>query len=94
MRGPHVGNAEARRGSHARLKLSRECNPLTRAPDVENILSCSVRRGWCTRNHHVICASVARAFPNGPGKGYRLVADFPPINGQPARVGAGVDAEP
>ena len=29
-----------------------------------------------------ICANVAMAFPKGPGKGYRLVADFSPINGQ------------
>ena len=33
-------------------------------------------------NPQVICASVAMAFPKGPGKGYRLVADFSPINGQ------------
>ena len=29
-------------------------------------------------NPQAICASVAMAFPKGPGKGYRLVADFPP----------------
>ena len=29
-----------------------------------------------------ICASVAMAFLKGPGKGYRLVAVFFPINGQ------------
>ena len=33
-------------------------------------------------NPHAICASVAMAFPKGPGKGYRWVADFSPINGQ------------
>ena len=27
-----------------------------------------------------ICASVAMAFPKGPDKGYRLVADLSPIN--------------
>ena len=33
-------------------------------------------------NPQAICASVAMAFPTGPGKGYRLVADFSPLNGQ------------
>ena len=33
-------------------------------------------------NPQTICASVAMAFPKGSGKGYRLVADFPPINDQ------------
>ena len=33
-------------------------------------------------NPQAICASVAMAFPKGPGKGYHLVADFPPINDQ------------
>ena len=44
-------------------------------------------------NPHAICASVAMAFSKGSGKGYRLVADFPPHQ-RPVRVGAGVDAEP
>ena len=33
-------------------------------------------------NPKAICASVAMTFHKGPGKGYRLVADFPPINDQ------------
>ena len=33
-------------------------------------------------NPPAICASVAMAFLKRPGKGYHLVADFPPINGQ------------
>ena len=33
-------------------------------------------------NPQAVCASVAMAFPRGPGKRYRLVADFSPINGQ------------
>ena len=33
-------------------------------------------------NPQAICASVAMAFSKGPGKGYRLMTDFPPINGQ------------
>ena len=38
--------------------------------------------GMVYPNPQAICASVAMAFPKGPGKGYRFVADFPPINGQ------------
>ena len=38
--------------------------------------------GMVYPNPQAICASVAMAFPKGPGKGYRLVADFSPINGQ------------
>ena len=33
-------------------------------------------------NPQAICASVAMAFPKGPGKVYRLEADFSPIDGQ------------
>ena len=33
--------------------------------------------GMVYPNPQAICASVAMAFPKGPGKGYRLVADFP-----------------
>ena len=33
-------------------------------------------------NPQAICASVAMAFPKGPGKGCHLVAAFSPINGQ------------
>ena len=33
-------------------------------------------------NPQAVCASVAMAFPKGPGKGCRLVADLSPINGQ------------
>ena len=33
-------------------------------------------------NPQAICTSVVIAFPMGPGNGYRLVADFLPINGQ------------
>ena len=33
-------------------------------------------------NPQAICASVAMVFLRGPGKGYRLVAGFSPINGQ------------
>ena len=33
-------------------------------------------------NPQAICASVAMAFFKGPGKGYFLVDDFSPINGQ------------
>ena len=33
-------------------------------------------------NPQAICASVAMAFPKGPGKGYRLVAEFSALNGQ------------
>ena len=38
--------------------------------------------GMVYPNPQAICASVAMAFPEGPGKGYRLVAKFSPINGQ------------
>ena len=38
--------------------------------------------GMVYPNPQAICASVAMACPKGPGKGYRLVADFPFINGQ------------
>ena len=38
--------------------------------------------GMVYPNPQAICASVAMAFPKGPGKGYRSVADFSPINGQ------------
>lgn len=33
-------------------------------------------------NPQTVCASAAMAFPKGPGKGYRLVADFSLINTQ------------
>ena len=33
-------------------------------------------------NPQAICASMAKAFPKGSGKGYRLVVDFSPISGQ------------
>ena len=38
--------------------------------------------GMAYPNPQAICASVAMAFPKGPGKAYHLVADFSPINGQ------------
>ena len=38
--------------------------------------------GMVYPNPQAICASVAMAFPKRSGKGYRLVAGFPPINGQ------------
>ena len=38
--------------------------------------------GMVYPNPQAICASVAMAFPKGPGKGYRLVARFSPIHGQ------------
>ena len=38
--------------------------------------------GMVYPNLQAVCASVAMAFPKGPDKGYRLVADFSPINGQ------------
>ena len=38
--------------------------------------------GMVYPNPQANCASVAMAFPKGPGKGYRLVADFSPIKGQ------------
>ena len=38
--------------------------------------------GMVYPNPQVICASVAKAFPKGRGKGYRLVGDVSPINGQ------------
>ena len=38
--------------------------------------------GMVYPNPQAICASVAMAFPKGSIKGYRLVADFSPINGQ------------
>ena len=42
--------------------------------------------GMVYPNPQAICASVAMAFPKRPGKGYRLVADFSPINGQSVLV--------
>ena len=33
-------------------------------------------------NPQAICVSAAMAFSEGPGKGYQLVAEFSPINGQ------------
>ena len=38
--------------------------------------------GMVYPNPQAICASVAMTFSKEPGKRYRLVADFPPINGQ------------
>ena len=38
--------------------------------------------GMVYPNPQAICASVAMAFPKGPGKGHRLVAEFSAINGQ------------
>ena len=38
--------------------------------------------GMVNPNPQAICASVAMAFPKGPDKGYRLVADISDINGQ------------
>ena len=43
-------------------------------------LLCDV--GMMYPNLQAVCASVAMAFPKGPGKGYRLVADFSLINTQ------------
>ena len=43
-------------------------------------LLCEIRMVY--PNPQAICASVAMTFHKGPGKGYRLVTDFSPINGQ------------
>ena len=65
----------------SQVKAKPRVCPPEKSAWLKEHLSCSVRQGWCTGIRR-ICASVAMASPKGPGKGYRLVTDFSPINGQ------------
>ena len=88
-----VANGGALKARYQTTNDLKVCIPLRRVPGLRSVLSCSVRRGYCTPNPQVTSASVAMAFHKGPGKGYHLLAVFF-SHQRPVRVGAGADAEP
>ena len=55
---------------------------LEKSPWLKECFELLCETGMVYPNPQVVCASVTMAFSKGPGKGYRLVAGFSPINGQ------------
>ena len=64
------------------VKAKLRVYPLEKSTWLKRNFKLLCEMGMVHPNRQAICASVAMAFPKGPGKGYRLVVEFSPINGQ------------
>ena len=81
MRRRHAWPPETRRNL-SQVKAKPRVHPPEKSAWLKEYFDLLCETGMAYPNPQAICASVAMAFPEGSGKGYRLVADFSPINGQ------------